>query len=159
MLNTEAVVLAIQPYKDNASIVHLYTREQGRIQCLSYGKKFRFYPLTWIDIIAKQRSKDSFFYITYSALHFVPQQLSESPQRQSIALFVSEVLYKTLKHPMQDEQVFQFICQTIQRIDLSDSIETIHLDFLKDFSVLLGYGGEILEEWSNLKSIELFNMR
>ena len=155
MHTTEAIVLTLQKHNDSASIAHLYTLGQGRMQCLVYGRKNSFTPLSWLDITFRQRSGTSMPYMSSSSLHYVPQNIYSDIKRQCLAIFIAETVYRTIKHPMQDERIFSFLTSALLQIDLSDSVDFIPKAFLTSFSELLGYGGEMLEEWNNLKSLDL----
>ena len=56
-----------------------------------------------------------------------------------IALFISEVLYHVLRHPMPDEQMFDFIRSAVERLDATDAPQNFHLCFLAEFAALLGF--------------------
>ena len=70
---------------------------------------------------------------------------------------MSEVIYRTVKLPLQDEQLFDFLADSVQELDMADSVEDIPRRFICRLSELLGYGGQMLEEWGNLKSSELID--
>ena len=154
MFATEAIVLSFQKHTDNTSFLHLYTREQGRIQCLVYGrKKYNFLPFTYIDVEINDRKKIPYL-VSYS-FHYIP--LHSDYQRQCISLYMAEVMYRTIQLPMQDEEVFNFLTRSIKELDLSDSFEHLPQQFIFRLSEILGYGGQMLEEWNNLKSRELLD--
>ena len=165
MKSVEAVVLAIQQKNDSSSLVHLYTREYGRILGILYGKKGSskrspqkanrslFTPLSWIDLTLKDSpAQASFFTIQTASYHYVPRFLNTNVKRQFIALFMAEALYKTLQHPLADDRLFDFVTKQIQQLDTADSVEHIHTDFRFQLSYLLGYGGNPIEELKQLKT-------
>lgn len=72
-------------------------------------------------------------------LLYTPQTTTTQPYKQTIALFISEILYNTLQHPMPDEQMFQFIEQSIIELDQTDEPQNFHLHFLIGFAQQLGF--------------------
>jgi len=60
--------------------------------------------------------------------------------KQCIALFLSEVLYLTLRHPMADEPLFDFIARACNALwSEQDSVANFHLIFLIGFAAQLGF--------------------
>lgn len=135
---TDAIVLSLLPYSDKAHILHAYTRTGGRVNYKVYGigrknTSGRYTPLSLLQITTDERS------IRTAQLNYVPQTMDTDPYKRSIALFISEVLYHVLKHPMPDEPMFDFIAKAIQALDETDEPENFHLVFLTDFAAKLGF--------------------
>ncbi len=166
MYKTEGIVLAVQRKSDKSSLVHVYTREYGKVLYMVYGGGKRsgcvnrniLTPLSWIEIEGKELSGKSLHGLVSAQLHYVPQHLPTDVRRQCVAIFMAEMLYKTLCHPLSDEKVFDYISSLIIELDTSDSIEHIPSHFPVRLSELMGYGGEPLEEFRNLHSSALLNM-
>ena len=72
-------------------------------------------------------------------LTFVPRTIDTDPYKRTIALFISEVLYHVLRHPMSDEPMFDFIAQSIQELDETDKPQNFHLSFLVGLAAKLGF--------------------
>ena len=167
LVRTEAVVLSLQKHTDTSSILHLYTRENGRVQYIVYGRKGAtkqkktgvstniFSPLSLVEITADSNLSRTLPTLKSASLIYVPNRINSDMMRQCIALFIAEALYKTLKHPMEDQVLFDYVLEVIKELDLSDSVEHIPADFLTRLSELLGYGGERMEELSDMKSVGL----
>lgn len=164
MQKTDAIVLALQKHTDTSSIVHLYTRSQGRMQFLVYGKRGAnkrkqtgvninlFTPLSLLEITYSDNPTKSFSIISTASLKYIPQCIPTEIKKQCIAMFMAEALEKTLRLPMQDEVLFDFIEEKIKELDLSDSVEDMPNCFLEQLSIILGYGGEPIEELANMKT-------
>ena len=60
-------------------------------------------------------------------------------RRRTVALFIAEVLYRTLRHPMADEALFDFIASTIRFLDTTEQPENIHIAFLIHLAAHLGF--------------------
>lgn len=138
-----AIVLSLQPYSDRAHILHTYTREHGRTNYMLYGlgkKKSQalYAPLSLLEIAVSPSSK-SLPSLKEAHLAFVPQHLHTDMRRQTVALFIAEVLYRTLRHPMADEALFDFIASTIRFLDTTEQPENIHIAFLIHLAAHLGF--------------------
>ena len=139
-----AIVLSLQPYSDKAHILHAYTREGGRVNYMVYGlgrKKnaAQYAPLSLVEIVESASPSRAMRTIKQSRLLYVPSRTMTDMRRQSVALFIAEVLYRTLRHPMEDPNLFAFLEQTVQMLDQCDEPENLHLQFLIGLASLLGF--------------------
>ncbi|MCM1034304.1 MAG: recombination protein O N-terminal domain-containing protein [Paludibacter sp.] len=142
---TEAIVLHLSKYTDKASILHAYTKESGRIQYIVYNSQRKtagygmFAPLSHIEIESTGSPANSNFHRLRSArLIYVPRNTQTDMTRRSIALFIAEMLYHTLRHPLADENLFDYLTQLTKNIDNNVTPENIHLQFLLQFTEYLG---------------------
>ena len=139
LVTTDAIILSLQPYSDKAHILHTYTRTGGRVNYMVYGlgrknTAGKYSPLSIVQLTTDERS------IRTAQLTFVPATIVADPYKQAIALFISEVLYHVLRHPMPDEPLFDFIAKRIETLDKTDHCENFHLDFMTGLSEKLGFG-------------------
>lgn len=139
MLNTtDAIVLSLQPHSDKAHVLHAYTRASGRVNYMVYGlgrknTAGKYSPLSIVQLTADERS------VRTAQLSFVPMTTVTDPYKRTIALFISEVLYHVLRHPMPDEPMFDFIAQAIQALDEAEEPQNFHIDFLIGLAAKLGF--------------------
>ena len=153
---TAAIVLSITKYSDTGSVVHLYTAEHGRMQYVVYGNKHKgvLRPLSIIDFTSSRRNNSPAQMATISSvsLLYTPQALTTDIQRQCVAMFLAEVLLHTLRHPMSDQPLFDWLCQLIQHLDQAEDICNLHLEFLLEYATLLGIGIDDTEhpDWFTL---------
>ena len=136
---TDAIVLSLQPHSDKAFVVHAYTRAGGRINYMVYGLGRKnaagmYTPLSLLQITTDKTS------IRTAQLAFVPTSITTDPYKRTIALFLSEVLYHILRHPMQDEPMFDFIAEAVQTLDQTKEPQNFHLQFLIGLAAKLGFG-------------------
>ena len=141
LTTTDAIVLSLQPHSDKAHILHAYTRVGGRVNYMVYGlgKKnaiVKYVPLSIVQITTDDKS------VRTANLTYVPANTITDPYKRAIALFIGEVLFHTLRHPMPDEPMYDFLVQTIQELDAATRPENIHLQFLVDFAAKLGFAME-----------------
>ncbi len=141
-VTTEAVVLHLQKYNDKTCILHTYTRNGGRMQYIVHisrkgSMSASLQPLSIVEIEAFTNNKASQMqHIKSVRLIYVPGQ--NDFNRLSVNLFIAEVLYKILRHPLADSQLFDFIVETIQKNDGRQSVANSHLQFLIHLTTYLG---------------------
>lgn len=179
LTTTDAIVLSLQPQSDKAHVLHAYTRTGGRVNYKVYGlgrknSAEKYSPLSVLQLTTDERS------IRTAQLTFVPTSLTTDPYKRTIALFLSEVLFHVLRHPMVDEPMYDFIAHAIEQLDRTDEPQNFHLLFLIDFASKLGfemektpdlpstrkqrqdtlkqlcaYFAEHVETWQNPKSLDI----
>lgn len=135
---TDAIVLSLQPQSDKAHVLHAYTRVGGRINYKVYGlgrknTAGKYVPLSIVQLTTDEHS------VRTAQLTYVPTSLVNDPYKRTIALFLSEVLYHVLRHPMQDEPMYNFIAQAIEELDRTHTPENFHLQFLIGLAAKLGF--------------------
>jgi len=145
---TKAIVLNHLKYGDNGLIANIYTETHGRKAFLIQGfykHKSKFHPTFFqsltllnleIDVNPRrelQRIKEIGFAHPF---HSVPFDTVKS----SVAIFLAEILYKTLKEEEPNNPLFDFIYHAIQVLDMKDQgIANFHLLFLINLTKHLGF--------------------
>ena len=147
---TDAIVLSLQPHSDKAHILHTYTRAGGRVNYMVYGlgkknSSGKYTPLSIVQLTTDERS------IRTAQLTFVPATITTNLYKQAIALFMAEILYHVLRHPMQDTPMFDFLEQAIRELDQTTEPQNFHLQFLVNFAAKLGFA--MPEDTYNLSPI------
>ncbi len=135
---TDAIVLSLQPHSDKAHLLHAYTRAGGRINYMVYGlgrknAAGKYSPLSIVQLTTDERS------VRTAQLNYVPRTLTTDPYKRTIAIFISEVLYHVLRHPMADEPMYDFIAQAVEQLDRTDEPQNFHLAFLVGLASKLGF--------------------
>ena len=142
---TRAIVLHLAKYSDKASIAHLYTREYGRVNCMVYrlgsrkGKLARgmFQPLSIIEADADFDS-DRMPVLAAGAVNNIKTIAYNDITHNSIMLFLSELLYKTLQHPLSDERLFDWIEGQVAELDSGAVSPNMHIRFMIVLGQYLG---------------------
>lgn len=141
---SSAIVLSLTRYSDTGTIVHLYTAEHGRMQYVAYGNKYKgiLRPLSIIDFTStkRQNAPSQMGALSSVSLLYAPQRLTIDVQRQCVAMFIAEVLSITLRHPMNDKPLYDWLCKIIQHLDQDDDICNLHIQFLIEYATSLGIG-------------------
>jgi DNA repair protein RecO (recombination protein O) len=158
-VTTDAIVLSLQPHSDKAHVLHAYTRAGGRVNYMVYGLGRKhpigmYMPFSLVQITASndplkpptikevcQRSgltaKRS---NSVSGLTAKRSNSASDLYKQSVRLFIAEVLYHVLRHPMPDEPMFDFLEHAVEMLSESDEPQNFHLAFLAGFAAQLGFG-------------------
>lgn len=148
MIKTPAIVLHLATYNEQSSVLHLYTRSHGRVQYMVYGlggrkssaKKAMFQPLSVLEIDAIHKDTRQLQQLKDYTLTYTPRSINEDMNRRCVALFISEILYRTLTHPLTDERMYDFLLLTIEHLDTCPDPENAHLRFLVEYAEMLGFG-------------------
>ena len=145
---TRAIVLSHLRYGDNSLIIHLYTEKLGRQTVFVNGvfskksamRPSLFQPLHLLDTQLHHRANRQMQRISNTQMHYSFQNMPFDPVKNCIALFIAEVLYKTLKEEEANNKLFEFLLHTIQTLDLNEhGTANFHIAFLVHYSRYLGF--------------------
>ena len=146
--HTRAIVLSHFRYGDSSLIVNLYTECMGRQTILikgAFSKKSAvraafFQPLHLVETALHHRTNRQMQRVSNLQVYRPLQHIPFDPVKSSIALFIAEILYKTLKEEEANPGLFDFLLHTIQMLDLNDcGTANFHLLFLVHYSRYLGF--------------------
>lgn len=139
---TEAIVIHFAHVKDNSSILHVYTKEFGKLSILVYGNKHNFtrLPLNLLSVELNYQSNKTIQSAKEIHLSESNNSIYQDIKKQTIALFIAEVIYLTLTQEMKDEQIYNFLHQTIYELNKSEHPENLHIEFLITYATYLGIG-------------------
>jgi DNA repair protein RecO (recombination protein O) len=163
-IKTSGIVLHSIKHTDSSSIITVYTRQFGRVSYMVHGVNKKksicraafLQPLSMVEmdvfhIPGKdiQRIKDMRMDYQFTGIPF-------NPIKNSLALFLSEVLFRALRQTEPDENLFMFLENSIQQLDCcEEGIANFHLIFLIKMSRYLGFEPSLEEE--NEKYFDLMN--
>ena len=146
------VVLHLTKYSDHALILHTVDAVAGRCSYLVRGIKrgnavAAFHPLSLLDIVSSASPKSSLAYLRewepVRPLHAIRSDRAKS----SVAMFLSEVLYRSFTNELSDPQFFDWLCEAVCALETAEgSIANFHLWFLVSYAVQMGFmPGEAIE--------------
>ena len=145
---TRAIVLSHIRYGDSSLIVNLYTESMGRQVVFvkgAFAKKTAmpaalFQPLHLLETDLHHRINRQMQRVSNIQMYCPFQSIPFDPVKSCIALFVAEVLHKTLKEEESNQELFDFLLYTIQTLDLNEhGTANFHLVFLVHYSRYLGF--------------------
>jgi len=147
-IKSRGIVLHTFKYSDNSYISGIYSRDLGRVSFIIQGihakkskyKPALFQPLTIIDIEINQNNRRDLQRLNDVSLATTFHSIHSNPVKNAIALFIGEILYRTIKEGESNEQMFNYISNSIEFFEhLHDGIADFHLVFLTHLSKYLGF--------------------
>lgn len=152
---TNGIVLNYLKYGETSIIVRIFTEAFGLQSFLINGvrsvksknKIALFQPLSLLELVVYYREQKD--------LNRIKEMKSLDPfasipfefRKSGIALFITEVLVKTLKKEEKNEALFEFLRHSILVLDhLRQNYSNFHIQFLLKLSVYIGFGPGTAEE-------------
>lgn len=143
---TNAIVLYASKYP-RGYVVHLYTREYGRLSCVVNDVKSRRSPfrkvflqsLSLVEVVLADGSGNALPRLRESRSTFVYTSVPYDFYKNSIAMFLAEFLSKVLREEQPDAELFDFVDSSLRFLDVADtSFANFHIAFLLQLSYFLG---------------------
>ncbi|MEI6753660.1 MAG: DNA repair protein RecO [Paludibacter sp.] len=151
---TTGIILHTMKYNDTASIVCIYTREFGRVSYMVYGvgrkkavvRSSFLQPLTLTELDVRHVPGKDIQQIKEIRVLYPFSSIPANPVKNALALFLSEVLFKSLRQTEPDDTLFLFLENSIQQLDYSnEGVQNFHLVFLQKLTRYLGFEANIEE--------------
>lgn len=148
LVTTEGIVLHFIKYGESSVIVTIFTREFGRQSYLvnaarskkSQNKASLLQPLYLVDFVAYQKQTRELHRIKELRSNHVYQNLPFEITKSSIAIFLAEVLYKSIKEQESYPEMYDFIKNSLLYFDLMETgASNFHLWFLFRLTEYLGF--------------------
>lgn len=147
LIKTKAIVLTSIKYGEADLIVKCLTEEGVKSYLIrsifrSKSKKLKigyFQALSQLDITAYHNKQGNLNKMTEVRASYLYQSLATNIYKQSIALFLAEVLAYSLKEEEQNQVQFNFIESSFQWLDQHDSFANFHLVFMLQLTKYLGF--------------------
>lgn len=148
LVSTKAIVLTAIKYGDTSLIVKCFTEEEGLKTYMLKGvlksKKGKirpayFQPLTQLQLTAKHSTKNTLHSVRDVQVINVYETIHLSVIKQSIIIFLSEVLSIVIKEEEQDTLLYNYIEIALVWLDTHGEVSNFHLLFLVNLSKYLGF--------------------
>jgi DNA repair protein RecO (recombination protein O) len=145
---TNGIVLSTLKFKETSIIARIFTRELGLksyiingVRATNKNSKMAFYqPLTLLDLVVYDKANSNLNRISEVRLLRANQLISFDFSRTGIALFVTEVITKSIFENYQNEQLFDFLDDCIAELDHPNvKLDQYPLVFLLENAVFLGF--------------------
>jgi DNA repair protein RecO (recombination protein O) len=146
---TKGLVINYLKYKESSIIVKIFTRELGlksyivnSVRSAKAKSKIGFYqPLTLLDLVVYDKDKSSLNRISEVKLHYAFQRIPFDFYRSGVAMFVGEVLGKSIYENYTNESLYDFLEEAITYLDQEETnIQLYPISFLLETSKFLGFG-------------------
>ena len=147
IVKTKAIVLRTIKFKDTGLIVKCYTEEGLKSYIIkgvlgSKKSKFKiayFQPLNLLEIIANHNNKGTLNSIREVRLSYAYSSVSNDIVKQSLVMFLAEVLNFSLKEEESNIALFNYLNTSLQWLDLHTNNANFHLIFLLKLTQYLGF--------------------
>lgn len=141
-----AYVLSSRKFKDSLRLAHVFTLEYGvQTYLFRTGKKGEnisfFQPLNAIQFTGK-KSEGKLEIVKDMSLSSIYESIPFQVEKSTVALFISEFLYRCLPEHYANIDVFELIKNTALRLDNSDKAGTLPIHFIAQFALEMGFLSE-----------------
>ncbi|WBX73820.1 DNA repair protein RecO [Tenacibaculum pacificus] len=156
LITTKAIVISALKYGDTSLIVKCFTFEDGIRSYMIRGvlksrkgklKKAYFQPLTQLLIEANHNNKNTLNSIKEAQVINPYENIYTSVIKQSIVLFLSEILSSIIKEEEKNEVLYEYIETSLIWLDTHDTVANFHLLFLLNLSRYLGFYPDVSEAY------------
>lgn len=151
---TSGIVLNYLKYKDTSIIVKIFTRELGLksylvngVRTQGKGSKIALYqPLTLLDLVVYDKENANLQRISEAKIQYPHRLIPFDFARTSIALFMTEVINRSVYEGYQNDWLFDFLEESILVLDQQDSaLGHFPLVFLLEKAKYLGFAPDTAE--------------
>ncbi len=146
--STNAIVISSIKYGDTSLITRCYTKKSGIKTYLLKGilkakkakiKSAYFQPLMQLHLIANHNNKGTLNSIIEAEVFYFYHSIYTDIKKQSIALFLAEVLYFSIREEEKNKALYQYLETAFLWLDTHDNISNFHLLFLLNLTKFLGF--------------------
>lgn len=145
---TELIVLHTTKFGENSLVVHTLSKEYGRRSFLvrGAGKKTAmtlFQPLSILEADIQESSKSNLYTAKNISLKHHLSGIRGNMFKNSMTMFLSEVLYRTVKDGANEEGLYEWCEKNILLLDaIKSDFSNFHIRFLLEFAIALGFSPE-----------------
>jgi DNA repair protein RecO (recombination protein O) len=146
---TRGIVFRFTKYGETSIIVNIFTELFGlqgyivnSVRSKSNKSKIALYqPLTLLDLVVYHRTHANLNRIKEVKCLQPFQSIAMDVKKSAIAMFINEVVNKTLREESHAAEIFEFLYQSIATLDnMKENYESFHLMFMLKLSRYLGFG-------------------
>lgn len=147
LITTKGIVLHHFKYSEKSVIAKIYTEKFGMQSYILNGvrnaksknKAVYLQPLSLVEINANHKEKKGLQQVKNIQLAVPYTSIPFEIGKTSIAFFVAEILYKSIKEEEPNAPLFEFLFNTLQVLDLQEgNYANFHIIFMAQLSYFLG---------------------
>lgn len=147
-VKTTGIVLHSTKHTDSSSIITIYTHQFGRVSYLIHGANKKkslvraamVQPLSLVELDVFHKPGKEIQQIKDIRMEYQFNNIPFDPVKNSLALFISELLFRVLRQTEPDESLFLFLENSIQQLDCCETgVANFHLVFMLKLSRYLGF--------------------
>jgi len=156
LFKTSGVVFRLTKYGETSIIVSIFTSQFGLQSYIVNGARSKsgkgkialYQPLTLLDLVVYHKETGGIMRIKEAKCLYPYQHIQTDVSKTTIALFIEELLNKTVKEEAHADELCDFIIRSLINLDQSEKPENFHLTFLVKLARHLGFqpqnAGEVL---------------
>ncbi len=141
-VNSELIVLNVTRFRENSIILHCLTKEWGRIGLMvrSKGQNSMFQPMNILEADVTVNPRTTLWHARNFSICSPLVGIRSNIRKNSITMFLSEVIFKTVKETGRDNGIYDLCRQAVLTLDaLETDFSNFHLYFLLELAAELGF--------------------
>jgi DNA repair protein RecO (recombination protein O) len=152
---TRGIVFRFTKYGETSIIVSIFTEVFGLQSYIVNGVRSKtaknkialYQPLTLLELVVYHRPNANLERIKEIQCFHPYHSLTSDIKKSTIAIFINELLNKTVKEESHVQDLFEFLTESLIAIDsLTENVEDAHLIFMIKLSRYLGFGPQFANE-------------
>jgi DNA repair protein RecO (recombination protein O) len=152
---TRGIVFRFTRYGETSIIVTIFTEAFGLQSYIVNGVRSKtaknkialYQPLTLLNLVVYHRERANLERIKEIQCFHPYQSLTVDIKKSTIAMFITELLNKTVREESAAETLFEFLVDALVTMDgLKKNEENAHLIFMIKLSRYLGFGPQFANE-------------
>jgi DNA repair protein RecO (recombination protein O) len=149
IFKTRGIVFRFTKFKETSIIVTIFTEQFGLQSYIVNGVRSKsaknrialYQPLTLLNLVVYHRENANIERIKEISCLYPYRTLTSDIRKSTLAMFLTELLNKTVKDESHTGEIFEFLCQSLIVLDtLEKGFENFHLIFLLKLCRYLGFG-------------------
>ncbi|MDO9154480.1 MAG: DNA repair protein RecO [Paludibacter sp.] len=147
-VKTTGIVFHKVKHSDSATIINVFTQHFGRVAYIVYGANKKksvvrasfLQPLSIVEMDVFHAQGKNIQQIKDIRMKYNFTGIPFDPVKNSLALFLSELLYRVLHQSEPDDYLFLFLENSVQQLDCcGPGIANFHLVFLLKLTQYIGF--------------------
>ncbi len=151
---TRGIVFRFVKFGETSIIANIFTEQFGLQSYMIKGVRSNsrkskialFQPLTLLEMVVYHKENAGIMHIKEVKCFHPYQYINGDVRKATIAMFINEVLNKSVKEQSHAQDIFNFIADSLIYLDTLQHPENFHLIFLIGLSKHLGFGPKLSSE-------------
>lgn len=147
LAHTHGVVFRFVKYGETSIIVTIFTAQFGLQAYIVNGVRSKsgrgkialYQPLTLLDLVVYHKETTTIMRIKEAKCLYPYQQINIDVRKTTIALFVEDLINKTIREEAHANELCEFIINSLMMLDKIEKPENFHLIFMVQLSKYLGF--------------------
>lgn len=143
---TEGIVFRVFQFRDTSKIAKIFTKDFGLRSFIVRGSKSKssgtiakLQPLNLVKFSFSDHANRDLVYLRELELDYPYKTIHSRVDKSSVILFLSEVLYKTIREESENSHLYAYIKNAMLYLDQAPACANYHLVFLIKLSRFIGY--------------------